>query len=226
MKIFKKLSLSVLAITIGFSFIPFASAATGLGVITAPKANTTFYRGETIKYKAQVTNNDPYNPGYPFMLITKENSAEEAYKQFTLMVPGETSVLTGSFPTAKIKSGTYYIVAYMNYYNPYATNQKGDYIQNKIFIKDLKAPTKLKAIGKKKKVKLTYKKANGASKYYIYKSTKKSSKYKLVTTTNKTTYTIKKLKKHKKYYFKVKTLRNVNGKVTSSYSKVVSAKTK
>lgn len=225
MKKIKILSLTILLLGLCFLLTPDAHAANKMGVIIYPKNGTTFYRGEVINYKAQVTNNHSYLPAYPWMLITKENSKEEAYKEFVGLVPGETSYLQGSFATKNIKKGTYYIVAYMNYFSGY-DNVQGDYISNKIYIKNFKAPKSVKAKGKKKAVKLTYSKSSGASSYYIYKSTKKKKGYKLVATTNKTSYKVKKLKKKKTYYFKIKSVRNVNGSIKSSYSSVVSARTK
>jgi len=93
-----------------------------------------------------------------------------------------------------------------------------------INLKTLKAPTSLKAVAGKKKVTLTYKRATGASKYYIYRSTKKGSGYKKIATTKKTTYVDKKVKKGKKYYYKVKAVRSVTNTITSSYSKVATSK--
>jgi len=221
MKTFKNLSLIVFLFVICFGF--FNVKAQSIGTIYSPKNGTTYYRGEVINYKAVVTNYDTVNPGYPFALITKENSSEEVYKQFMLMVPGETQTLSGSFSTKNIKAGTYHFVAYMNYFTGIDPNVKGDLISTKIYIKDLKKPTQVKAVAKKKKIKITYKAVNGATKYNIYRSKKKSKGYKLIGSTTKTKYKDKKVKKGKKYYYKVQSIRAINGTITSSYSKKVYA---
>ena len=71
------------------------------------------------------------------------------------------------------------------------------------------------------KVKLTWKKVDGAESYKIYRSTSKSSGYKNVKTVKTLTWTDSKLTTGKTYYYKVEaTAKNA----TSSTSKVVSAK--
>lgn len=65
-------------------------------------------------------------------------------------------------------------------------------------------------------VKLKWDKVDGASKYAVYYSTKYDGKYTKYGNTSKTQVTIKKLKKNTKYYVKIKTLKTVNGKTTSS----------
>lgn len=81
----------------------------------------------------------------------------------------------------------------------------------------LKAPTSLKLSTGKKKVTISYKKATGANKYEIYRSTKKSSGYSKIATTSSTKYTDKKAKKGKTYYYKVRSVRKtgIKSKFTS-----------
>ena len=71
-------------------------------------------------------------------------------------------------------------------------------------------------------VKLKWSKIKGATSYKIYRSTNKK-KWKCIKTTSKTSFTVKNLKPNKKYYFKVRAYKN---KKKSSFSKIVTAKTK
>lgn len=92
-----------------------------------------------------------------------------------------------------------------------------------------KAVTDLKVSSTTKKtVKISFKKATGATGYIVYYSTSKSSGYKKLSTTSKTTITNNKLKSGKNYYFKVKAYtKTSSGKtIYSSYSNVVKQKIK
>ena len=59
---------------------------------------------------------------------------------------------------------------------------------------------------------ITYKKAAGATKYEIYRSTQK------IAATTKTKYVDSKVKKGKQYYYKVRTVRTGNGTAYSAYT--------
>ena len=74
-------------------------------------------------------------------------------------------------------------------------------------IKALRPPTNVKMRTGKKVVKVTYKKAAGATSYLVYRSTKKSSGFKKIGSTTKTYFYDKKAKKGKRYYYKIKSLR-------------------
>ena len=84
-------------------------------------------------------------------------------------------------------------------------------------VAQLKAPTKVKAKAGKKKVTVSFKKASGANKTIVYRSTKKKSGYKKIGTTTGSKYVDKKAKKGKKYYYKLRTYRT-----TGLYSKYTS----
>jgi len=64
-------------------------------------------------------------------------------------------------------------------------------------------------------VKITWKKANNAKKYQVYRATSKNGTYKRVITTTKTTFTNNKLTTGKTYYYKV---RAVNGTKKGNFS--------
>lgn len=78
---------------------------------------------------------------------------------------------------------------------------------------------KAKRMGKKK-VKLTWKKVDGADGYIVYRSTKKNKGYKAVgTLKNKSSFVDKKVRKGKKYYYKIRVFKKVQGKkYTSAFS--------
>lgn len=89
------------------------------------------------------------------------------------------------------------------------------------------APSGLKVSAySSKAVNLKWTKASSASGYYIYRSTKQNSDYKLIATvsSSKSTYKDKTVKSNKKYYYKVKAYSK--GYVDSSYSNIISIKTK
>lgn len=128
-----------------------------------------------------------------------------------------------TFTSKGLKSGTTY------YYKIYSViiNSSGKLI-SKSDVTALTATTlpatpkvKLKALSGKK-IKVSYPKVTGATKYLIYYSTKKSSGYKLLTTTTKLSYTKTKLKKGVKYYFKVKACKVLSNK--NYYSALSSVK--
>lgn len=86
-----------------------------------------------------------------------------------------------------------------------------------------KPSVKLK--GKKKCIKVKFKKVNGADGYEIYRSGKRNKGYRKIVTIKKTTYKNVRLKSKRKYYYKVRAYRKVNGKkVYSAYSKVRGAR--
>jgi hypothetical protein len=83
-----------------------------------------------------------------------------------------------------------------------------------------KVKAKVVTSGKKKSVKLSWKKAKGATKYMIYRSTKANKGFKRIAVIKKgsiTTYTDKKVKKGKKYYYRVVAAKNgIYGKAVKS----------
>lgn len=70
-------------------------------------------------------------------------------------------------------------------------------------------------------IKISWNKVSGAKKYYIYRAISKSGKYKKIAETTKLSYSDKKISQNKSYYYKIKA---VNGKKTSKYSSIKSAK--
>lgn len=181
-------------------------------------------KGENISFGFEVTS-DPFKNG-------DTKAQYEVYNENLTFISKVSAGVTvnGYFKgynnvSARLLSNGYYAVLGVLYDNTLPevqrqeTQEETDALVFKIAT--LKAPTRLKAKAGKKKVSISYKKATGAKKYYIYRSTKKSSGYKKVKTTSSSKYTDKKVKKGKKYYYKVKSVR---GSVVSSNSKTVKTK--
>lgn len=74
-------------------------------------------------------------------------------------------------------------------------------------------------------IKITWKKANAAEKYQVYRASSKNGKYKKVATTASRTYINRKLKFGKKYYYKVRAL-NKSKKGAFSQKKAATPKLK
>ena len=79
----------------------------------------------------------------------------------------------------------------------------------------LKNPTIKKVENVTSGVKISWSKASGASKYYVYRKTSKSGKWSYLGSTKTTSYTDKKAKNGKKYYYAVK---SVDGDSASYHS--------
>ena len=138
------------------------------------------------------------------------------YKQYT------TTTKT-SYTNTDVKVGTKYYykvkaVAVVNNKNVFSA-----YSTAKSLLVTTAAPSvKITTSGGKPKI--SWNKVDGATKYYIYRSTDgKNFSYQYSTT--RLDYTNKAAKKNTKYYYKVKSVKVVNGKdVTSAFSKAVSIK--
>jgi hypothetical protein len=70
----------------------------------------------------------------------------------------------------------------------------------------LKNPTIKSVANDTSGVKITWSKASGASKYYVYRKTSKSGKWSYIGSTKTTSYTDKKVSNGKKYYYAVKSM--------------------
>ncbi len=228
MKNIKKLTLFVVAVLACFMFCNNVNADNAYSItdpsiaISNPKAKQTYYVGETLSYKANVTNPWSNYSLYPYVAIASEKGKIIDQKLFDLVDIGGKANISGSFKLNNVTPGNYLFGVVLVALDGNTVKDEEKDAGNVIFIKNLKAPTKLKTKGKKKAIKISYKKATGATEYYIYRSKKAKKGYKLVAKTKKTSYTNKKLKKGKRYYYKVKSVRTVNGTVISSYSKNVS----
>ena len=131
-----------------------------------------------------------------------------------------------------LKKGTYYIkvCAASSYSDSYIPTQC-IYKLSAMYSKTPAQVTIKNVKGGKKQETITWKKASGATGYYVYRSTSKKGKYKKIATIKKAStvsYKDKKsLKSKKTYYYKVVAYRTENGvTATGKASAVKSAKTK
>lgn len=105
------------------------------------------------------------------------------------------------------------------------TQKKQQTANKKVKVAKVKKLKAKKVSGKK--VRLSWKKVNGASGYKVYRATKKNGKYKLVKTMKTVKFTDKKVKKNKTYYYKVRAFKTVNKKlVNGAYSAKVKVRIK
>lgn len=129
---------------------------------------------------------------------------------------------TSSYIDKNIKKGTKYTYQVRQYLTSNGSTAYSDYTFEKSATPMKTVSIKLSLY--KKRIKVTYKKVNGATGYEVFMKTS-GGKYKRVKTTKKAVYVKKKLKASKKYYFKVRAYKKVNGKrVYASFSKSKSAR--
>ena len=226
MKIIKKLILATFLITACFVFTGAVHAediATSPYItIYKPALKQVYYKGENISYNVIVTN--PWSNAWcrPFVTIIDSKEKTVKFKPYGYMAIGEKWSLTGSFKTSNIKAAKYYFATLAMPIKPWTTTEYGSgnqkYAGKAIYIRTLKAPKAVKAVRTKKGIKITYNKAKGATKYYIYRSKSKNSGYAKIGTTTKTTFLNKSVKKGKRYYYKVKSVRTVNNTIVSKGS--------
>ena len=199
--------------------------------ISTPKSGATYYVGEKIPIKMTTVDlSDGYMKENGLYLWDSEaTDEEEAIENFTYswknewIGPNKGDVRSCKLNTAKLSPGKYNLTGTMSAWYDSDSEDGPPYLVTgkqvvKLTLKKLKAPTKLKAAAGKRKVTVSWKKAEGAKQYEIYRSSKKNSGYKRIATTAKTKYENKKLKKGKRYYYKVRTL---GGSVKSGFTKPV-----
>ncbi len=194
--------------------------------IHKPVHKAFYYKGETIPCK--VTFQDVWKDYYtqPAIVLFDANDKDiDALDCGKVLDHGTEVVCQGKFPTTKLRNGKYSIMAI-----GFAADKKGNYIKDgsifetsnvDITLRTLAAPTSFTAKAARKKVSIAFKKATGAKKCEIYRSTKKTSGFKKIATITATKYTDKKVRKGKRYFYKVRSLRTGNGTAKSSYTKTV-----
>ena len=168
----------------------FSMSNSGYLKLNKPKNKAVYYKGETIPVSITIADLDDEMLFCTAMVIANEKTEETVWLDYTFDdgLTYKTKVNTKKFP-----AGTYILGA---------------------GVSDIP----LKAAAGKRKVTITYKKAAGATKYEIYRSTQKSKGYQKIAATTKTKYVDTKAKKGKKYYYKVRTVRTGSGTVYSAYT--------
>lgn len=206
-----------------------------------PSATLTFYKGETITttvtFKPTLVSEDlaPTDFYYPVIHLSNIHAEKEYYFNYFDRIGFKPVTHTVKFNTRSLSTGEYYLMADL-YDHPYKYNPDEEidysYVKPKdsetsfiwFTLKKLPKPKKVTVKPGRRRVTVSYSKAKGATGYEIFRSTKKNSGYKRIAVTTKTKYVDKKARKGKRYYYKVRSVRNKQGKVTSSF--ILSKRTK
>lgn len=199
-----------------------------------PSATLTYYKGETITskitFKPALISEDlsPVDQYYPVVHLFNIDKGEDYRYLYFDGIAYDPVTHTVKYDTKSFATGEYYLMAEL-YNHPYVydPDEEIDYSHatpkdsERSFIwfkiKKLQAPGKVTVKPGRRKVTVSYGKVKGASRYEIYRSTRKKSGYKKIATTTKLKYVDKKAKKGKQYYYKVRSVRDVRGKITSSF---------
>lgn len=188
--------------------------------INKPKNKAVYYKGENIPISLTIADLDDEMLFCTTMVIANEKTEEIVWIDciFDDGLTYKTKVNTKKFPAGTYFFGAGVTDAPLDEDEEPQMDMEETMVFAEFTLKTLKAPTSLKATAGKRKVTITYKKAAGATKYEIYRSTQKSKGYKKIATTTKNKYVDTKAKKGKKYYYKVRTVRTGNGTVYSAYT--------
>lgn len=223
----RKLATAVLAlftvVTIGTTMIlpTQASAASRPAKVKSLKVSSTGYNSLKVSWK-RVKN----AKGYQVYRATKKNGK---YKRVKTIKKGKTV----SWTNKKLTTGKRY------YYKvrAYKGKQKGSFSAKKSGVPKLTKTSGVKAsTTSSSAIKISWKKTSGATGYQVYRATSKSGSYSKVKTTSSASFTNTGLAASKTYYYKVRAYKKIyKGKILgipcyqevySSYSNIVSAKTK
>ena len=130
-----------------------------------------------------------------------------------------------SYSDSSIAGGQNYYYKVIAYYKNGSTMINGKASDVVLQVGTLKKVSLRVKNKKKSTASLSWKKADGAKKYQIYRATGKKGKYSKITTTKKLTYEDTSLSKNKTYYYKVRAYYVKAGKnIYGSYSNVKSVK--
>lgn len=123
-----------------------------------------------------------------------------------------------SFVDTKVSSGKayYYRITAVKKHKPELTSEKSEAVA--VYMKPLAPKVNYRYL--KKKVKLSWKKINGAQKYYVYKKGGNGN-YKKIGETTKLYYNDSEVKKGSKYYYKVRAVYVKDGKNIQSKTSTV-----
>ena len=198
--------------------------------ITSPKEGAVYYRGETMTVGFSAYSTWVEYDTVSVAGIFRTTDSTMFYRDSIYIYNDDLSwhSSSGKYNTSKLSNGSYTVDVFNFAYDPYYDElydfDNMPYQYNTFTVKTLKAPGSLKTKVGKKKVKLTFAKASGATKYEIYRSTKKNKGFKKIATVSGNTYKDKKVKRKKIYYYKVKSVRTGRGTVRSGFSKTVKTK--
>ena len=190
-----------------------------------------YYKPYVYAYKAQaiaynkVKLNWEFDGSFTGVQIYKYNPKTKKYDYFT--TKNSYAKYSSIYITKDINPGQNYYFKIRSYVK--TPDGKTHYSPFSDAIKvrtSLKKPVITLKKQKNKKVKISWKKIDGATGYSIYRYNSKTKKYTLIKNTNKLSYTTKYSgKKKSRVYYKIKAYKTVNGKkVYSSFSKAKSIK--
>ena len=152
--------------------------------VDSPNDGTVFYQGEKLHYEFTSYDTWKYLYTQPYVFIRKESNHEFYYTQEKGFVEVDGyNTYSGSYNTKNLPIGEYtFSVMHFAYehvgdYDFYDVDNNPIAVVN-FKVKKLLPPNSLKAAAGKKKVSLSFKKATGAQKYEIYRSTSKTKGYK------------------------------------------------
>ena len=177
--------------------------------ITSPKEGAVYYRGETMTVGFSAYSTWVEYDTVSVAGIFRTTDSTMFYRDSIYIYNDDLSwhSSSGKYNTSKLSNGSYTVDVFNFAYDPYYDElydfDNMPYQYNTFTVKTLKAPGSLKTKVGKKKVKLTFAKASGATKYEIYRSTKKNKGFKKIATVSGNTYKDKKVKRKKIYYYKV-----------------------
>lgn len=195
--------------------------------LLSPADYSVYYQGETIPYSFYSHDTWTYLYSRPYVILTNKKTDKKYYSEvYSVVTPDSYDYINGSINTKKIPEGKYeFSVIHFAFESRYSYElhsvSNNPLVIRDITIKKLKAPASVKATAGKRRVKVSFAKASGAQKYYIYRASSKNGTYKKVGETKTRSFIDKTVSKGKAYYYKIKSVRTQNGKVTSAYSKPV-----
>lgn len=222
----------LLSLTISVIFlitsIAYASSGSDYIEITKPVEKSTFYKGDTIPINVSVDSS--FVDAYVLTQVDVTSGGNIPFsKEFPIIDKGMKQSFSTKVKTKLFESGGCTVMVDCIpvdnkgiSIDPDDSNWEKESVD--FSLKLLKPPVSVKAKAGKKKVRITFKKSPGASKYEIFRSTKKTKGFKKVATITNNKYTDKKVKKAKRYYYKLKSYRSKYGKVRSAFSKCVKTK--
>ncbi|GEM_PF-2201767 len=199
--------------------------------IAKPKNNSAFYftKSKREKVKTKVKVRDTWYSYYTmpvlFIYDVKKGDLLDDYYYGSIAPLSGYATTTGKIKFPK-KAGKYelWAVAMPCYADgTWVDAENIPLAWVKVKIRKLKPPTKIKAKAGKKKVTITFKKAKGAKKTVIYRSTSEYGKYKKIGTTTGSKYVDKGVKKGKHFFYQLRTTRPKT-KLKSGFSDPVRSK--
>ena len=195
--------------------------------IVTPANNSVYYLGETIPLSVQMKN--PWaNYGYSPYLEDRiaGSSSSFSYWQSTYFYTSsawQTFQVNWNLTGSHI-AGKYELWAFAYAYNKTdgkkVTSVNPMTVKNTFTVKKLQPPGSFKVTAGSGKATLTWTAAEGAQKYYIYRSTKSDSGFSMLGQTSNLKYTDTSAASGKRYYYKVKSVRNKYGEISSSFTAV------